>query len=213
MRNFLKRIMIRLKNPTVRIGKRAKVSASARFGGYNKIGKRSMFSGQLGRCSYLGEDCRINANIGKFCSIGNGVVTAGGSHPTRTWASTHPAFYSAAKQCGTSFVSQEHFQETALPAVIGNDVWIGTGALLIGGVTIGDGAVIGAGAVVTKDVAPYTIVAGNPAGELRKRFSDEDIAFLLAHGWWDQPEDWLKAHADCFQDIALLKEAFDKEKP
>ena len=211
MRDFLKRIMIRLKDPTVRIGKRAQIAASAQFGGYNRIGAGSVFSGRLGRYSYLGENCRVNASVGKFCSIGNGVLSVGGTHPTRTWASTHPAFYSAAEQCGTSFVSEEFFKEATPPAVIGNDVWIGTGALLVGGITVGDGAVIGAGAVVTKDVAPYAVVAGNPAKELRRRFSDEDIAFLQDLQWWDLPEDRLRAHADCFKDIALLKEAFGKE--
>ena len=208
MRDFIKRIMICLKNPTVRIEKYAKVSAKATFGGYNRIGAGSVFSGWLGRYSYLGENCRLNASIGKFCSVGSGVMTVGGTHPTRTWASTHPAFYSAARQCGTSFVTEELFEETTPPAVIGNDVWIGNGALLVGGITVGDGAVIAAGAVVTKDVAPYAVVAGNPAKELRKRFSEEEIAFLQELKWWDLPEDQLRLHADCFKDIALLKEAF-----
>ena len=212
MRSFLKRKMICRKNPTVRIGKRTQVAASAQFGGYNRIGADSVFSGRLDRYSYLGDGCRINADIGRFCSVGNGVVTAGGTHPTRTWASTHPAFYSAEKQCGTSFVAQELFEEKTPPAEIGNDVWIGTGALLIGGITVGNGAVIAAGAVVTKDVAPYAVVAGNPAKELRKRFSDEDIAFLEEVKWWERPDDWLQAHAGCFKDIALLKEALWKEK-
>lgn len=213
MRDFIKRKLICLKDPTVRIAKRAKVSGTAAFGGYNRIGANSVFSGRLGRYSYLGENCRVNAGIGKFCSIGNGVVTAGGTHPTKIWASTHPAFYSAAKQCGMSFVSRELFAEATPPAVIGNDVWIGTGVLLLGGITVGNGAVIAAGSVVTKDVPPYTIVAGNPAKELRKRFSDEDIAFLQEACWWDQPEEWLKTHADCFKDIALLKEALGKDTP
>lgn len=212
MRDFVKRKRICLKDPTVRIEKRARIAASAQFGGYNRIGAGSVFSGRLGRCSYLGENCRINANIGKFCSVGSGVVTAGGTHPTRTWASTHPAFYSTAEQCGISFVAEELFKEETPLALIGNDVWIGNGALLVGGITVGDGAVIGAGAVVTKDVAPYAVVAGNPAKELRRRFSDEDIAFLQELKWWDRPDDWLKAHADCFKDITLLKEAFEKEK-
>lgn len=71
--------------------------------------------------------------------------------------------------------------------VIGNDVWVGFEAVILAGVTIGDGAIIGARAVVTKDVPPYTIVGGVPAKPIRKRFSDEDIAALLVLKWWDLP--------------------------
>lgn len=69
--------------------------------------------------------------------------------------------------------------------VVGNDVWIGFEAVILAGVKIGDGAIIGARAVVTKDVPPYTIVGGVPAKTIRKRFSDEDIATLMALKWWD----------------------------
>ena len=71
--------------------------------------------------------------------------------------------------------------------VIGNDVWIGYEAVIMAGVTIGDGAIIGTRAVVTKDVPPYTIVGGVPAKEIRKRFSEEMIAHLLNAKWWDWP--------------------------
>ena len=71
--------------------------------------------------------------------------------------------------------------------VIGNDVWIGYEAVIMAGVTIGDGAIIGARAVVTKDVPPYTIVGGVPAKQIRKRFSDETISELLNLKWWDWP--------------------------
>jgi virginiamycin A acetyltransferase len=71
--------------------------------------------------------------------------------------------------------------------IIGNDVWIGYGATIMAGVTIGDGAIIATKAVVTKDVAPYSIVGGNPAKEIRKRFSEEKIKQLLDLCWWDWP--------------------------
>lgn len=73
--------------------------------------------------------------------------------------------------------------------VIGNDVWIGYEAVILAGVTIGDGAVIGARAVVTKDVPPYTIVGGVPARPIKKRFSDRTIADLLEIKWWDWPRE------------------------
>ena len=73
--------------------------------------------------------------------------------------------------------------------VIGNDVWIGQNAVILPGVHIGDGAIVGANSVVGSDVAPYTIVVGNPAKELRKRFDDELIGLMLQFKWWDKPID------------------------
>src|SRR3546814_1177912 len=77
--------------------------------------------------------------------------------------------------------------------VIGNDVWIGTEAIVMPGVKIGHGAVIGTRALVTRDVEPYTIVGGNPGKPIHKRFDDEQIAMLLEMAWWDWPEDRLQA--------------------
>jgi acetyltransferase-like isoleucine patch superfamily enzyme len=80
--------------------------------------------------------------------------------------------------------------------VIGNDVWIGWGATILSGVTIGDGAVIGASSLVTKDVAPYTIVGGNPAKLVRARFSDAHIRALLDLKWWDWDMERIHANMD-----------------
>ena len=92
--------------------------------------------------------------------------------------------------------------------VIGNDVWIGFEAVILAGVTIGDGAIIGARAVVTKDVPPYTIVGGVPAKSIRKRFSDEDIAALMALKWWDLPPAQILERIKYIQsgNLAALKE-------
>ena len=83
--------------------------------------------------------------------------------------------------------------------IIGNDVWIGYEAVILSGVTIGDGAIIGTRAVVTKDVPPYTIVGGVPAKTIRKRFSDATIAALLQINWWDWPEEIIKQHISDIQ--------------
>lgn len=83
--------------------------------------------------------------------------------------------------------------------MIGSDVWIGYEAVILAGVTIGDGAVIGARAVVTKDVPPYTIVGGVPAKSIRKRFSDDIITALLELRWWDWPEERIAAHLNAIQ--------------
>ncbi len=79
--------------------------------------------------------------------------------------------------------------------VVGNDVWIGRGATIHAGVRIGDGAVVGTRAVVTADVRPYAIVAGDPARELRRRFGDDQVAALLAVRWWDWPPERVRSYA------------------
>ena len=91
--------------------------------------------------------------------------------------------------------------------VIGNDVWIGYEALILAGVTVGDGAIIAAHAVVTKDVPPYTIVGGVPAKPIRKRFDDDTIAALEKLRWWDWDEERIRENLSAIQngDINALK--------
>ena len=93
--------------------------------------------------------------------------------------------------------------------VIGNDVWIGYEAVILAGVTIGDGAIIGTRALVTRDVAPYTIIGGVPARELRLRFPEETIAELLTLKWWDWPIELIQSNLAALQsgDIRRLKAA------
>lgn len=188
----------------MRIASDAEVSLTSQLEGYNRIGKNTFFSGSMGYASYLGENCHIVACIGRFCSIASRVVTVRGSHPTRDWASTHPAFFSTQKQCGMTFVTEDKFEECKQPIVIGNDVWIGDSALLLEGITIGDGAIVAAGAVVTSDVVPYSIVAGVPAREIRKRFPVETIEQILKLKWWDKSIDWIYTHAEEFADADNL---------
>lgn len=83
--------------------------------------------------------------------------------------------------------------------VIGNDVWIGYEAIVLSGVTIGDGAIVGTRAVVTKDVPPYTIVGGIPAKPIRNRFSDEVIASLLEIKWWEWPDEKIQRNISAIQ--------------
>lgn len=119
----------------------------------------------------------------------------------------HIQIFSTAKQAGFTYVKKNCFDENVVVdkeghvVEIGNDVWIGSGALLLPGVHIGDGAIIAAGAVVTKDVEPYAIVGGVPAKIIRKRFNDEQIKYLLELKWWDKPEEWVRSHADYFRNI------------
>ena len=92
--------------------------------------------------------------------------------------------------------------------VVGNDVWLGYRSVILAGVTIGDGAIIGAYSVVTKDVPPYTIVGGNPAKEIRRRFSDSEIAHLLQLRWWDWPIEKITEHVQWLTGNVVLDPSF-----
>ena len=151
----------------------------------------------------------IYAEVGAFCSIASGVSVGGGAHKLDS-VSTSPAFFSGRNILGENF-GKEKF-EPFKTTVIGNDVWIGNRAMVLQGIKIGDGAVIGAGSVVTKDVAPYTIVAGNPAREIRKRFDDETVEGLLASRWWELDEKKLAELGNKFSDPSVLLGALTGEE-
>lgn len=143
--------------------------------------------------------------VGSFCSIGSGAafIMAGNQGHRYEWASSFPFHY---------MPEVPHFAGAAdgyLPAgdtVIGNDVWIGTEAIVMPGITIGHGAVIGTRALVTRNVEPYTIVGGNPAKPIRRRFADDEIAMLLEMQWWDWTGPQLQAAMPLLtgSDIAAL---------
>lgn len=207
MKTIFKRWFSRIKNAgrKVSFASGTELSLSNRYEGYNKIGKNSLFFGSIGKGSYIGSDCRIRGDIGRFCCIASGVITANGRHPTSDFASIHPAFYSPdLSRCGLSYCKEQRFKEDGARICIGNDVWIGTGAILLDGVQVGDGAIIAAGAVVTKDVEPYSIVGGIPAREIRKRFSSEICAELEKLQWWDRSDEWLRAHVMEFSSACSL---------
>ena len=118
--------------------------------------------------------------VGSFTSIASSVqIFLGGEHRT-DWITTFP--FNVLWKEGKDIRGHPRTKGNIL---IGNDVWVAAEAIIMSGVTIGDGAVIGARAVVTKDVLPYTIVAGNPATVVKKRFNDKTIQRLLEIKWWD----------------------------
>ena len=186
-----------LQRRAIRLRYRCRVSKCT-FGGFNVISEGAFVSGTvLGRHSYIGAHSIINnCRIGSFTCIGPNVVIGIGTHPTQL-KSIHPVFYSTRKQSGTSFTEYSRFPEHA-ETQIGNDVWIGAGAILKDGVRIGDGAIIGAGAIVTKPVAPYAIMVGNPARILRHRFAPERISEMLISQWWNLPDNELSERIDDF---------------
>lgn len=205
-------ILFRNKGKYIKFGKNANIAANSVFEGHNYIGVRSSFSGVMGYGSYIGDNSHISASIGRYCSIAGNVKVVNGFHPSQTFVSTHPAFYSLHNCVDLCYCNQNRFNEfryadpdSKADVVIGNDVWIGWGATLLAGVRIGDGAVIAAGAVVTKDVEPYAIVGGVPAELIRYRFSEEERTELLSIKWWEKNEAWLKEHAEQFDDITKFK--------
>ena len=125
--------------------------------------------------------------IGKYCSIAGNVVIGIGNHPLN-WLSTSPFFYMRF----LGWRKENEYRDTVPPTYIGNDVWIGQGALIKDSITIGDGAIIGAGAVVVKDVPPYAVVGGVPAHIIKYRFDEKVISELLKLKWWDLDEETIK---------------------
>lgn len=137
--------------------------------------------------------------IGKFCSIacGSRFLFTSGNHSLSSLSTyTFPVFF---EEWGLDKANITDAWDNKGDIIIGNDVWIGYEAVIMSGVTIGDGTIIGTRAVVTKDVPPYTIVGGVPAKPIRKRFSEETISRLLELKWWDWSRERIASHIDSIQ--------------
>lgn len=148
--------------------------------------------------------------IGKFAQIAHGTrfITASANHQMEGF-STYP-FWNFMMTPKTSAEDIQGFLATLNnkgDTVVGNDVWLGMDAVVMPGVTIGDGAIVAARSVVAEDVAPYTIVGGNPARPLKRRFEEEVIDALLEIRWWDWPLEKIEANLQVIQgaDIAALR--------
>lgn len=156
----------------------------------------------IGRFTYGHEGISIkqwgegaSLDIGCFCSIAENVqIFLGGNHRT-DWVTTFPFGHLYQSYLGGEKIIGH--PSTNGPVLIGNDVWIGCGAIIMSGITIGDGAVIAANSMVVKDVLPYSIVGGNPASFIKFRFSDKIIRLLIKLEWWTLPiEDIRNLSAD-----------------
>lgn len=162
----------------------------------------------LGKYSYIGKNCVVsNTRIGNFCSVGGRCNIGGGVHPL-DMVSTSPVFLAEKSALKKKFSHIEYSKPGSVE--IGNDVWIGTGVYIKAGIKIGNGAVIGAHAVVTKDVAPYSVVVGSPAKVIKKRFSDDIVEKLLKTEWWNLPDERIMELSEYFADPVQLLEYLNK---
>ena len=178
------------------------------FGAFVEIGRGSRVqNASFGDYSYCDRYADIaNARIGKFSNIAAFARIGATDHPLHT-ASCHHFLYRSDDYWDDATRDDAFFaHRRSRMAAIGHDTWIGASAMIKPEVTLGHGAVVAAGAVVTKDVAPYTIVAGNPAKPLRPRQPRDIAARLMDLAWWDWPHEALREALDDFRN--LTTEAF-----
>ncbi|MBO9429779.1 chloramphenicol acetyltransferase [Sulfitobacter sp. R18_1] len=178
------------------------------FGRYVEIGRATRLAhSKIGDYSYCDRWCDIaNTQVGKFSNIAASVRIGATDHPMEK-ASLHHFHYRAGDYFDGAEDDADWFAlRRSRRTVIGHDTWLGHGAQVRPEVTIGHGAVVAGGAIVTRDVAPYMIVAGIPAKPLRRRFSESIAARMEELAWWDWPHDRLQASLKDFQ--TLPAEAF-----
>lgn len=154
----------------------------------------------LGARNFVRPSPQAAISIGHYCSFGPDVLIFGqADHPTDL-VSTYP-FRAMIFTRGAPGADAT----TRGPVRIGSDVWVGARAIILSGVSIGDGAVIAAGAVVARDVAPYAVVAGSPARQVKRRLPDDQVTALLAIRWWDWPDEKLALFQDLlYGDVAAF---------
>ena len=170
----------------------------------------ALIKSSLGAFSYVQSGSVIcNAEIGKFCSIASNVHIGLASHPMHM-VSTSPVFYDNSQPLPKFMIDEKIFSDELPRTIIGSDVWIGYGVMIKAGVSIGSGAVIGAGSVVTKDIAPYSIAAGNPCKQIKKRFKDHIAESLLNSKWWELDNEGLILLAKDFSDPEVFLTNYKK---
>lgn len=166
--------------------------------------QNQIFSSKLGKYSYTGMNTVVmGANVGAFCSISWNVTIGGAEHDTSR-VTQHAFLYNETDRLRPT-KAKPPYDRFADEVLIGNDVWIAAGAVVLRGIQIGDGAVVGANAVVTKDVPPYAVVVGNPAKIVKYRFDNAIINALSLLKWWQWDDQKIKEH------YSLLSQSPDLE--
>jgi phosphonate metabolism protein (transferase hexapeptide repeat family) len=177
----------------------------ATLGAYCEVGARTILQEvTMGDYSYVVNDAQITyTTIGKFCSIAAMARINPGNHPMHRATQAHFTYRASAYFPGEADDAEFFDWRREHHVTIGHDVWIGHGAVVLPGRDIGTGAVIAAGAIVTKDVPAYTIVAGNPARVIRRRFPEDVAAQLAELAWWDWDHEALRLALPDFRKLAV----------
>lgn len=176
-----------------------------KLGAYTEVGARTILNEvTMGDYSYVVNDGQITyTTIGKFCSIAAMTRINPGNHPMHRATQAHFTYRASAYFPGESDDADFFAWRREHHCTIGHDVWLGHGAIVLPGRNIGTGAVIAAGAIVTKDVAPYTIVAGNPARPVRRRFSEAVEDGLMDLAWWNWDHEMLRKALPDFRKLPV----------
>lgn len=172
------------------------------FGKYVQIGAFNNISeSSFDDFTYTSENCQIiYSDIGRYTNIASYVRINPGQHPMDKVCQHHMLY--RREMFGLGNDDKKFFQgRRNNNCKIGNDVWIGHNAVIMGGVKVGDGAVIGSSSVVTKDIPPYAIAVGNPAKVIKYRFDEKTIKKLLKISWWNWDSKKIKESLDEFNDM------------